>query len=149
MLDKGDVKVFTLEEANGLLPRLRRAVGELRQIRSEILRLQAKLEVLNLIHGDAVREPGNVDYHEYLAQRRNLRGLIRAFNDVVEEINSTGAVLKDPQHGLIDFYGEVDGNLVFLCWKPDEDSILYWHPIEGSYATRQPLGGFDIPDTDT
>ncbi len=148
MLDRKKVKVFTLAEANRLLPGLRRALGELRQIRGEMLRLQARLEVLHLLHGDAVREPGNVDYHEYLAQRRNLRGLVRAFNDVVEEMTRTGAVLKDPDRGLVDFYGELNGDIVFLCWQSSEERIGFWHPIDGGFAARRPLGTIEFPGRD-
>lgn len=140
MPNQNHMKVFTLEEANALIPLLRRALGELRAVRNEILRLRGKVEVLHLIHGEAVLEPTNPDHWEFVAQRRNLRALVRDFNRVVEEINGTGAILKDPEAGLVDFYAEVDGELAFLCWKPDEACITHWHSLNGGFAMRQPLG---------
>lgn len=145
MPERERVRVFTVEEANTLLPGLRRSLGALAGVRNEILRLQGKLEVLSLIHGEHVSEPGNADYADYITLRRNVRGLVRDFNRLVTEIRDTGAVLKDPAQGLVDFYGRVGGDIVFLCWQASEDAITHWHPVEGGFATRQPLG--DGPNT--
>ena len=49
------------------------------------------------------------------------------------------AELKDPRSGLLDFPSLRDGRTVYLCWKLDEPTIGYWHPIETGFAGRQPL----------
>ena len=29
--------------------------------------------------------------------------------------------------------------LVYLCWKLDEPTVAYWHPVETGFSGRQPL----------
>jgi hypothetical protein len=57
----------------------------------------------------------------------------------VMAIQRHGVVIKDVSVGLLDFPSERDGRPVFLCWKPGESAVGYWHDIEGGYAGRQPL----------
>ena len=46
-----------------------------------------------------------------------------------------------PVGGLLNltFYGNVDGNLVWLCWRYGEESLRYWHSLESGYSSRKPL----------
>ena len=54
-------------------------------------------------------------------------------------IPSLGAILKDLNTGLIDFYGHRQGELVFLCWRRGEEGIQFWHRLDEGFAGRQPL----------
>ena len=47
--------------------------------------------------------------------------------------------MKDPERGLIDFYHERDGQVVYLCWQLGEPDIEWWHDTEAGFAGRQPL----------
>jgi hypothetical protein len=50
-----------------------------------------------------------------------------------------GGVIKDPQTGLVDFYGRVGEKLVWLCWRYGEDSLSHYHDLEAGFAARRPL----------
>ena len=53
---------------------------------------------------------------------------------------SLGAEAKAPlDAGLVDFPGEMDGRLIYLCWRLGEPSIQHWHEIDAGFAGRQPL----------
>ena len=41
--------------------------------------------------------------------------------------------------GLVDFPYDRDGRIVYLCWKPDEDEIGWWHETDAGFAGRQML----------
>ena len=48
-----------------------------------------------------------------------------------------GAVLKDPRTGLVDFYGQVDGKRVWLCWKYGEDAVTHYHGLRRGLLRAQ------------
>jgi hypothetical protein len=54
-------------------------------------------------------------------------------------IQRYGVVIKDLGMGLIDFPAELQGRQVFLCWRPGEAEVGFWHEVDGGFAGRQPL----------
>lgn len=60
----------------------------------------------------------------------------------VHQIQTTGAVLKDINLGLLDFSAWRDDHEVYLCWKYGEQNIEYWHEIEAGFAGRQSIESF-------
>jgi hypothetical protein len=48
-------------------------------------------------------------------------------------------VLKDPRTGLLDFYGQVDGKLVWLCWRYGEDAVTHYHALDEGFGGRKPI----------
>ena len=50
-----------------------------------------------------------------------------------------GAVLKDARMGLLDFYGYVDGKLVWLCWKFGEEAVAHYHGLDEGFSRRRPI----------
>jgi hypothetical protein len=59
--------------------------------------------------------------------------------DHKDELEKLGVELKSMEEGLVDFYHERDGKLVYLCWKLGEETIEFWHDLDSGYAGRQPL----------
>jgi hypothetical protein len=132
-------KIYTLEEVNAKIPSLRAIVG--RQL-SRRATIQEKLTALgNLIDDipeDFVVNPGDsIPVRELKADLAKRVAEYRRGWDEVEEL---GAVIKDPQIGLVDFYGRVDGNVVWLCWKYGEDDVAYYHALDTGFAGRKPIG---------
>ena len=46
---------------------------------------------------------------------------------------------KGAVEGLVDFPAEMDGRIVYLCWKLGEPEVLHWHDLESGFAGRQSL----------
>jgi hypothetical protein len=65
--------------------------------------------------------------------------LTDSVNGYVAELEEIGAFFKGFEEGLVDFYGLLDGRPVFLCWKLGEESVEWWHELDGGYAGRQRL----------
>ncbi len=130
-----DLKMFTAEEANRLLPQLRLWLGELQPSRNAILGLEVEIDALELVTGkdDSGTSPVlNRKVEEYTR-------LVNRFYSLVDEIHGTGCLLKDLDIGLVDFYSLQNNRVVYLCWKLGERSVGFWHEVGGGYASRQPL----------
>ncbi len=54
-------------------------------------------------------------------------------------VQAMGGVVKDPQAGLVDFYGRIEGKLVWLCWRYGEEMVGYFHDLDAGLAGRRPL----------
>ena len=126
-------RLFTLEEATALLPRLRAEGVALRDGSREVAGLRrrlAALERLPKLNGQA-REAEEID--------ERLGALLRDLGARLEAIRTLGVEIKDLEHGLIDFPSLRDGRVVYLCWRVDEERIAYWHELDAGFQGRQPL----------
>ena len=59
--------------------------------------------------------------------------------DAATLLDGLGIEVKDTERGLIDFYSERDGRVVYLCYLLGEPDLLYWHDLDAGFAGRQPL----------
>jgi hypothetical protein len=122
-------KLFTVEEANALLPKLREVLDDLALHRDA---LHEKAPHLEPILKAAGTNGGGRVGSEYGVEAYNLYLAIG-------RIQELGVILKDLDMGLLDFPHEREGRVVFLCWHPPEEQVEFWHEIETGYAGRQPL----------
>jgi hypothetical protein len=135
-----DRRVFTLEAVNALVPRLESMVGRQIERRSAIETLLAQLgrELGGEVPERIVMDPADpTDVREL---KRDLVAELEAYRDGWREVEETGAVLKDPRLGLLDFYGEVDGKLVWLCWRYGESECAFYHALSEGFSARRPIG---------
>ncbi|TLZ64313.1 MAG: DUF2203 family protein [Methanobacteriota archaeon] len=132
-------KTLTVEEANRLLPSIEAIFQEMdrRSIRlREVLELITDLEEYWGVRVGDLDLPDRAMHLGLLGERDDLQA---SLHDSIERIQASGAVLKDYQQGLVDFYGVVDGRLAFLCWQRGEPAVRFYHPLEGGFAGRRPL----------
>lgn len=132
MLDEesDDIRVFTLSEARGLMPRLRKLLTRVLKEREALLDMRVEI--------DLAREKADAGGGGSLLGPAYLAHLI-AFSEAIQEIEYTGVHVKDLRTGLVDFPYDRDGRIVYLCWRPDEDEISWWHETDAGFAGRQPL----------
>jgi hypothetical protein len=124
------VRVFTLDEARGFLPRLRKLLS----------RLASEREVLVSMRGEVNRAREKAEFGGGTPVGSSYLKHLMAFSEIVQEIESIGVLVKDFGTGLVDFPHEFEGRIVYLCWKPDEDEIGWWHEVDSGFAGRHPLG---------
>jgi len=126
-------RLFTIEEANRLVPHLKKLVRKVIRERAALIDIQGEIQ----------RARDNAQYGGgSLYGMRYLEGLKR-FSEAVHSIEELGVLVKDLQKGLCDFPHERDGRLVYLCWKLDEDEVQWWHEVEDGFIGRQPLEAKD------
>jgi hypothetical protein len=133
-------KTFTRDEANALIPYLQQTVDTLQQQIKEVVRLKRQLEILNLICDSPV-SPQNLDFQEYLQKTARYHQLVGQADGLIKEIRGKGCLLRDLHAGIVDFYAEMGGRVVFLCWRRGEGQITYWHPVDQGYGQRRVIAG--------
>jgi hypothetical protein len=129
--DDAPDRIFTLAEANELLPQLssrfagiRRAKGIIGNTKGEIARASSHAEA-------GGGSPVGALY-------------IRALHEIsssLQAIDELGVVVKDIDMGLCDFPYMLEGRVVYLCWKYGENQIRWWHETSCGYKDRHPLDG--------
>jgi hypothetical protein len=125
------MKLFTVEEANALLPSVREILRKIQLSRKRLsrFRTRAKLAAEGAEQGGGGMEQGVL----YAA-------LLTNFTEEMVEIESLGVQLKDLERGLIDFPSLRDGRVVLLCWQLGEgDELEWWHDMESGFSGRTPL----------
>ena len=125
------MKIFSVEEANALLPTVRRLAG----------RIQHTYKALSSYQGVAKQaaeaaERGGGGIAEGVRYASILTELTRLLN----ELESLGVQIKDFGRGLVDFPSLRDGRVVLLCWQLGEgDTLEWWHDVDAGFAGRNPL----------
>ena len=131
-------QVFTLEAVNSLLPRVRELVAAQMGRRTAI---EDRLDRLAKLLGEAPSslEVLETDTPPVRELKIELVVHVERYQAAWKEVEATGAVLKDPRIGLLDFYGEVDGKRVWLCWRYGEDAVTHYHGLHEGYSGRKPI----------
>lgn len=135
-------KVFTVEEANSLIPALREVFRGIGYYKSRIRERGRKIEVLNLLWSDDIAQPSNPDHEDFAAHRRLIAKDVGEIERLVrEEIVRRG--IRFPtggiETGLVDFPTTYQGRWVYLCWQNGEPELLYWHETDTGFPGRRRL----------
>ena len=126
-------RIFTLAEAQGLVPRLRSILEEVSEEWARIRELHPEIQKAR----DSAAFDGfskfGVTYVESVSHLMLL----------IQQIREMGVLIKDVDKGLCDFPYMRQGRVVYLCWQLGEASIEYWHDIETGFSGREPLDETD------
>jgi len=125
------MKLFTLSEANAMLPTVRRITAAISRAHNEIAALQesARVAADKAILGGGFMAEGP----QYVTDLISLA-------EQAGKLEALGVQLKDYGRGLVDFPSMREGRVVLLCWQLGEgDRIEWWHDLETGFAGRQPI----------
>ncbi|HET6975147.1 MAG TPA: DUF2203 domain-containing protein [Pyrinomonadaceae bacterium] len=125
------MKIFTVQEANALLPNVKVIVGKIQRAHRQLssYRDEAKKAA------DAAEQGGGG-----LVQGVAYAAILTELTTQLAELESLGVQLKDFERGLIDFPSLRDGRVVLLCWQLGEgDELEWWHDVDAGFAGRTPL----------
>lgn len=125
------MKLFTVEEANALLPSVRQILGRIQRSRGRLgtYRNGAKLAAEGAELGGGGMASGVV-----------YATILTDFTAEMAELEALGVQLKDFDRGLIDFPALRDGRVVLLCWQLGEgDELEWWHDMDAGFGGRTPL----------
>lgn len=130
-------KLFTVDQANAMLPLVRAIVGDVVETAVRLRDLHGSLEPL--------RHAGVLDE----AHAEEVQPLIEEFEsgqerlqELERELNALGVELKDCFTGLVDFRSLQDDREVYLCWRLGEPEVAHWHELDAGFRGRRKI---DLP----
>lgn len=125
-------KYFTVETAQKQLPKIKKSLLKLQNIKKAI-------DAILSIRID----PKEIKFDEFIETNTKLNKeyhkLSYEFYKELEKLEKIGCLLKDLEQGLVDFYCRFEERDIFLCWKLGEEKIRAWHEIDAGFAGRQPI----------
>ncbi|HEV8637131.1 MAG TPA: DUF2203 domain-containing protein [Chloroflexota bacterium] len=129
-------RLYTLAEAEALLPELIPILEAIRQAHREVGEAQEEIERLTA----SIGANGHGLKVDRIAQaRQRVQRASATLRQRALELDARGVELKDPATGLIDFRSRRQGRIVYLCWRLGEPRIDWWHELEAGFAGRQRL----------
>src|SRR5258706_1902620 len=112
-------RLFTLSEAQSLLPQVRQLLRALLEAREKIVEAQPELwPILEKAVGNGGGKKAGEMLRYFEVIQRN-----------AQAIQELGIEIKDINTGLIDFPSDPDGRGVYLCWRYGERDIGFWHQV--------------------
>jgi hypothetical protein len=136
-------KLFTIEQANAMLPLVKAITSDLATLASEVMERRHRLAVLTAGRDLKAGDP----YAEELAQTEaDLEKDIVRIQEYIAELHALGVEPKGAMEGLVDFPSLMDGRIVYLCWRLGEAEVLHWHELEAGFAGRQSLAAGSVAE---
>jgi hypothetical protein len=124
------INFYTPEQANDLLPEIKRRLIKIISKRNEIVMIQNEL---NSIISD------NLPFEIFFGKKNELNRIIFSLYKEIEEVEELGVLIKSLDEGLVDFASKRFDEEVWLCWKVEEETIKFWHGKNEGFIGRKPL----------
>jgi hypothetical protein len=134
-------KLFTLTEAEHTRSEVEPLLLEAMECRKKMTELDAKLA--NLATRISLAGGLLVSYDRIAPVRLERDKTVEQLKAALEQIESTGCVVKDLEIGLLDFPARLNNEDVFFCWRLGEDRIRFYHRQDEGFAGRKPLDPLD------
>lgn len=137
-----DVRLFTLAEANAMLPELKIQLARLQAVVRE---LEHRLEALHLKKKEYRKRmkenSGRPEYGQedpFFLDESRIEFLRMEAEMLIGNFKRSGVLLKSVFPGLLDFPSVVDGKQVLICWKEGEERATCYHGWHDGYQGRRP-----------
>lgn len=130
-------KYFTLEEANRLLPVLRRELAGLKRLKLQFSEHYDQIEQhkKTLLY----RHKTKVDEDILFKKEARMEFMELEAQTFINNIMTLGVEIKNVDEGLIDFPAIINGKEVLLCWKDGEEEVSFYHSDLGGFNQREPI----------
>lgn len=119
---------YTREEARALLPKVRKWLKRLVDLRGELEKYDKRINSM-MAPG---RDLGGAVVNSWVKALAEVK-------TVLLEFQRRDIQIKDLDRGLIDFPAIIADKEVFLCWEQQEEDIEFWHDLDAGYAGRERL----------
>jgi hypothetical protein len=120
------MKVFDLDTARETLVVIKPIVEEINAKRMELTEAYERLQE-------------EQDTLERMYLESHMKDLDAAIDSLFRKIEALGGVIKGIEPILVDFLSFHQNRYIWLCWKEDEDTIMYWHELNEGFAGRKPI----------
>ncbi|MBI5377453.1 MAG: DUF2203 domain-containing protein [Thaumarchaeota archaeon] len=125
---------FTIKDANGVLPTVIKKFKNIVNLKDQVVLIQSEMET----------NPKYMsNFKDYATKKQELNTAISNFYKSIEDLESTGVMIKSVEEGLLDFPSIRFNEEVWLCWKEGETEIKFWHGKDEGFMGRKPLSVSD------
>ena len=121
---------FTILTANEILPQVIEKFNFILQCKDEVMKAEQELQV---------GMSNNNKLPEYASQKLILDSKMTKFYQSIEDLESTGVLIKSIDEGLLDFPAKRFDEEIWLCWKKGETEIKFWHHLDEGFIGRKPI----------
>ena len=132
-------RLFSLEEANALLPELDSRMGLIEHARERYAHLHDEI----LMHELVVRaelEAGMVEDSAGLDSTvHHLEAILQELEREIDAILKLGCFVRSLERGWVDFPAARGSEKIYYCWRRGEASIGFYHTGRDGATERQPL----------
>ncbi len=133
------VRLFTVSEANALVPRLEEIFLRLDPKLARLKELKELVEDAEAYWGEGLAAAPAEDRDAYAASLQEQADLERSVQSDVDDVAFYGCELKDLQRGLIDFPSLIGNEVAYLCWQRGESHVGWWHSLDAGFAGRKAM----------
>jgi hypothetical protein len=134
-------KMFSLEEANSLVPTLEMEFGRVARLRAELAPLIERVGGADA--AVAILQQGASPPQGLEREAIRLKDVAADIAATVERVNDLGCLVKDLDIGLVDFFSLRQNEPVFLCWQFGEPAVAHWHPVDEGFSGRRAIEGVE------
>jgi len=130
-------RLFTLVEAQRLVPRLERLMREAIARKGEYE--TAERAVQSFTQRVMAMGGMTVDRQQVRQTRERRDTAAQNLRESIEQVQELGCVVKDLDIGLVDFPTRFRGVDVYLCWRLGERAIEFWHGMDEGFRGRKAI----------
>ena len=138
-----DGKLFTLEEASALLPKLQEDLRQLQQLIEQMELLNLELQKIKVsqerMKTNGTAGNGHQGQDPFFEIESKLEFMQIEAQLLLSNFTRNGVLLKMIKPGLIDFPAVLDGEDILICWKEGEERIGHYHGWHDGFMGRKPL----------
>ena len=120
---------FSVNQANEILPTVIKKFEYAKKMKVEVMKMEQQLTGLT----------PTTSLEEYTTIKKKLNSLVTKFYQSIEDLESTGVLLKGLDEGLLDFPAKHFDEEIWLCWKEGETEIKFWHEKDTGFIGRKPI----------
>lgn len=132
-----DMKLFTIDEANVLLPELKQELYKLQVLIDDIDDRYLELQTIKAKHKLSPGTRGTMT-DPYFEQESQLDFMRMEAELQISNFTRKGVLIKSISPGLLDFPAILEGKEVLLCWKQGEEQISHYHGWNEGFMGRRP-----------
>ena len=120
---------FSVNDANEILPLVIKKFNYAKKAKAEVMKMEQQLTGI----------APTTSLEEYTTIKKKLNSLVTKFYQSIEDLESTGVLLKGLDEGLLDFPAKRFDEEIWLCWKEGETEIKFWHEKDVGFMGRKPI----------
>jgi hypothetical protein len=131
--------LFSLEQANAMLPLLRLIVADISLAHRELA--ERKLQFHRMVRRREGKMGAKAQFYddEVEETRTDLRVETEQLEELISELEGLGVILRSAYDGIVDFPMVMNGEAAYYCWKMGDRDVSSWRYPRESYSERRPL----------